>query len=95
MELFIRKEQHPLDPNETEGLLLTHITTRAQLDRWNRRISMRPLRGWNHGNQRHLQETLSETTHKRMFGSVWKWGGDFSTVGIRILGLPGIRFLLH
>ncbi len=24
----------PLDPNEAEGLLLTHITTRAELDRW-------------------------------------------------------------
>ena len=24
----------PLDVNEIEGLLLTHITTRAELDRW-------------------------------------------------------------
>ena len=24
----------PLDPDETEGLLLTHITTRGELDRW-------------------------------------------------------------
>ncbi len=24
----------PLDPNELEGLFLTHITTRSQLDRW-------------------------------------------------------------
>ncbi|KGO33574.1 MAG: hypothetical protein WBN83_04190 [Desulfoprunum sp.] len=24
----------PLDPDETDGLLLSHITTRAELDRW-------------------------------------------------------------
>ena len=24
----------PLDPDEAEGLLLSHITTRAELDRW-------------------------------------------------------------
>lgn len=24
----------PLDPDEAQGLLLTHITTRSELDRW-------------------------------------------------------------
>ncbi len=34
MEFIYPEGATPLDPNEIEGLLLTHITTRSELDRW-------------------------------------------------------------
>jgi hypothetical protein len=34
MEFIYPEGATPLDPNEIEGLLLTHITTRSEIDRW-------------------------------------------------------------
>jgi len=34
MKFDVPEGATPLDPNEAEGLRLTHITTRAELNRW-------------------------------------------------------------
>lgn len=34
MKFDIPEGTTPLDPDEADGLLLSHITTRAELDRW-------------------------------------------------------------
>ena len=68
----------PLDPDETEGLLLTHITTRGELDRWEQE-NIRQGYEW----AEHLKKTdfFNEEficrLHKEMFGNVWKWAGEF------------------
>jgi len=68
----------PLDPNEIEGLLLTHITTRAELDRWEQDNINQAL-AWIA--QRKPKDILNESfmrqLHKRMFSNVWKWAGNF------------------
>jgi len=68
----------PLDPNEIEGLLLTHITTKSELDRWEL-DNINEALAWLE--QRKPKDILNEPfmkqLHKRMFGNVWKWAGQF------------------
>jgi Fic-DOC domain mobile mystery protein B len=68
----------PLDPNEIEGLKLTHITTKSELDRWEQ-DNINEALAWLE--QRKPKEILSESfmkqLHKRMFKNVWKWAGNF------------------
>ncbi|MBI5141947.1 MAG: mobile mystery protein B [Nitrospirae bacterium] len=68
----------PLDPDETAGLLLSHITTRAELNRWEQ-DNIVDGEAWAFGRKR--KDILSERficgLHKRMFGSVWRWAGRF------------------
>ena len=68
----------PIDPDEAEGLLLPHITTRGELDRWEQDNIIEAL-GWLAKNK--TPEVLNEkfifALHKRMFSNVWKWAGTF------------------
>lgn len=68
----------PLDPDETEGLLLSHITTRAELDRWEQ-DNIADGEAWAFGRRRKdiLGEGFICGLHKRMFGNVWRWAGQF------------------
>lgn len=71
----------PLDPDEAEGLLLGHITTRRELDEleeaniqlgleW---ASRKALRG--RGRVDVLTEEFLYELHRRMFNAVWEWAG--------------------
>jgi len=68
----------PLDPDETKGLLLTHITTREELNRWEQDNITRAVM-WaiskKHGNL--LSQSFICRLHKNMFGDVWSWAGQF------------------
>jgi len=68
----------PLDPDESEGLLLTHITTRAELDRWEQENIVEAL-SWLDRNKPTdiLNEPFVKKLHSVMFGHVWKWAGKF------------------
>jgi Fic-DOC domain mobile mystery protein B len=71
----------PLDPDEADDLIPTHITTRGELDeleeaniqeglQWARRKALgggRPIDV--------LTESFLYALHKEMLGSVWSWGG--------------------
>ncbi len=68
----------PLDPNEMEGLLLTHITTRGELDRWEQENIVEALTWLAKAKPKDiLHEAFIKTLHRRMFGHVWKWAGHF------------------
>ena len=77
-ELEYAQGATPLDPDEVEGLLLPHITTRGELDRWEQDNIVEAL-SWL--DKARPQDTLNERfvrdLHRRMFGSVWKWAGRF------------------
>ncbi len=68
----------PVDHDEAEGLKLTHITTHGELDRWEQ-DNILEAKAWTDktkpGNI--LNEQFIKTLHKRMFGNVWKWAGQF------------------
>lgn len=78
----------PLDPDETEGLRLTHITTRSELDRWEQEnIAEAEAWGFRRAQPDILSDGFSKRLHKRMFGHVWRWAGSYRSTGKNI-GLP-------
>ncbi|MFA5904380.1 MAG: mobile mystery protein B [Desulfobacula sp.] len=68
----------PLDYDDLEGLLLTHITTRGELDRWEMENIHQALL-WTEGLKKKdiLNIDFICRLHKEMFSTVWKWAGKF------------------
>jgi Fic-DOC domain mobile mystery protein B len=78
----------PLDPDEVEGLLLSHITTRGELDRWEQdNIAEAEVWAFRRAPADILTDGFARRLHKRMFGNVWKWAGTYRKTGKNI-GLP-------
>ena len=68
----------PLDPDETGGLLLSHITTREELNHWEQ-MNIGEAEEWAF-NRKHkdlLSQSFICRLHKKMFGSTWSWAGQF------------------
>ena len=75
----------PLDPDEMEGLLPTHIVNRGQLDELEQ-VNIAAAQIWlstarinkinDDGNLRKL--------HNKMFGNVWRWAGTFRSTAKNI-----------
>jgi Fic-DOC domain mobile mystery protein B len=72
----------PLDEDEKEGLLITTITTRGELDEFEQ-LGVEKAIEWTMKRKVGLQQILTEDfvreLHKRMFGDIWKWAGQFRT----------------
>lgn len=68
----------PIDPDEAEGLRLTHITTKGELNRWEQDNIVEAL-SWIAKTKptNILTEQFIKQLHKRMFNNVWKWAGKF------------------
>lgn len=68
----------PLDLDEAQGLRLTHITTRGELDRWEQDNILQSM-AWLDKTKPSdiLNEAFIKELHRRMFGDVWKWAGQF------------------
>lgn len=81
----------PLDPDEVEGLRLTHITTREQLNIFEAE-NIREGIAWARRSRRKdmLDEVFISQLHRRMFGRVWKWAGAFRKTDKNI-GVPKER----
>jgi Fic-DOC domain mobile mystery protein B len=80
LEIEYMPGQTPIDEDEKEGLLLEHVTTRSELDEFEQFNNQQALK-WARA-RRFTQETvLSEAfvceLHKRMYGEVWNWAGEF------------------
>jgi len=68
----------PLNPDEAGDLLLTHITTRGELDRWEQDNIVAALTWLDKAKPTDiLTEQFVKELHRRMFGDVWKWAGHF------------------
>ena len=75
----------PLDPDEAEGLLLTHITNRGELDRWEQdNIAEAEVWAFRRKQKDLLSEEFACRLHRRMYGNVWRWAGDFRRTGKNI-----------
>src|SRR5688572_2477658 len=72
--------QTPLDDEEADGLLIPTITTRGDLDEFEQ-LNIQQAIQWMLGRRFRREEILTENfikqVHKKMFGDVWKWGGEF------------------
>jgi len=68
----------PINADEIEGLLLTHITTRAELDRWEQDNINEALTWIEERKPKDvLNESFMKLLHSKMFCNVWKWAGTF------------------
>lgn len=68
----------PLDPDEMEGLLFAHITTRDELNHIEQANIAEGL-SWldkQSGNNL-LTDHFARKLHKKMFGQVWAWAGTY------------------
>lgn len=85
----------PLDPNEIDGLLLTHITTKSELDRWEQ-DNINEALAWleQRKSKDILNESFMKQLHKRMFGNVWKWAGKLRQTEKNI-GVPWYQISLE
>ena len=93
----------PLDPDELEGLRLSHITNRAELDRWEQ-DNIIEAETWAFRKTNITQDDLLSVDfirllHKRMFRNVWKWAGEFRSseknIGVECWSIgPTLKILL-
>ncbi len=72
--------QTPLDDDEQEGLLITTITTRGELDEFEQ-LNIEEAIIWSLRRSFKLEdvftESLIKTLHIKMYGNVWQWAGEF------------------
>jgi Fic-DOC domain mobile mystery protein B len=72
--------QTPLDEDEKDGLLIPTITTRGELDEFEQGNIEEAIVWWlsrSFKTEEVFTESFIRSVHKRMYGSVWKWAGDF------------------
>lgn len=72
--------QTKLDEDEKEGLKIRTITTNKELDEYEQ-LNIEKALEWTISKRFSTEKLLSEefvkSLHKKMFGEVWKWAGDF------------------
>jgi len=94
--------QTPLDEDEKNGLLIPTIATRGELDEFEQQnieeaiqwVLTRTLKA-----DIILTEKFVRNLHKRMYGNVWSWAGDFrktdKNIGINKWQIPtALKYLL-
>ena len=72
--------QTPLDEDEKQGLLIPTISTRGELDEFEQ-LNIDEAQLWilrkSFSLEQILKEDFVKTLHKKMFGNVWRWAGEF------------------
>jgi len=85
--------QTPLDEDEKEGLRIPTIATRDELDEYEQHNIEQALQ-WilksSFTAEKIFTETFLRDVHRKMYGDVWKWAGEFRTIG-KILALTWSR----
>jgi Fic-DOC domain mobile mystery protein B len=95
LSLTYNDGQTPLDEDEKEGLLIKSISTRGELDefeqqniedaiQWSLTRKFKP--------EQILTQSFIQDLHKRMYGRVWKWAGEYrktnKNIGVDKLEIP-------
>lgn len=95
--------QTPVDENESEGLKIASVSTKGELDEFEQK-NIEEAVLWTVGTKIKVDKLLSESfiksLHKRMFGEVWKWAGNFrqseKNIGVESWNIPvALRVLLE
>lgn len=79
--------QTPIDEDEKEGLLITTIATKGELDEFeqlNNEEAVQWIMKGRFNNEEIVSEKIVRTLHRRMFGDVWAWAGKFRTTNKNI-----------
>jgi Fic-DOC domain mobile mystery protein B len=80
LNLNYEEGQTPLDEDEKEGLKIKSITTQGELDEFEQLNIEKAVEWTIHTNLKHeriLTEKFIKNLHKKMYGDVWKWAGQF------------------
>jgi Fic-DOC domain mobile mystery protein B len=80
LDLDYTDGQTPLDEDERDGLLIKNIATRGDLDEFEQ-LNIEKAVLWTMKRKFKADTILSEAfikdLHRRMYGDVWKWAGEF------------------
>ncbi|WP_336518343.1 mobile mystery protein B [Pollutibacter soli] len=95
LEIEFSEGQTPLDDDEKEGLLISTISTRGELDEFEQ-LNIEEAILWTIGRSLKAESILTEkfirNLHKRMYGKVWKWSGEFrrtdKNIGVNKWNIP-------
>lgn len=93
LELEYKDGQTPLEEEEKEGLKIKTITTQGELDEFEQLNIEKAVEWTIHANlkpNKVLTEKFVKDLHKRMYGDVWKWAGQFRKTEKNI-GIPWIQ----
>lgn len=97
MEFDYPEGATPLSPDQANDLILTHITTRKELNFWEQ-DNMLEAGDWLDKTKPKdiLNESFTKKLHKKMFGKVWKWAGKFRLEELRDtnIGVPCHRIII-
>jgi len=76
--LFDAEGNTPLDEDEIEGLIPSHIRARSELNAWEA-TNISDAVAWAYGRARVdiLSVKMLRELHRRMFGATWRWAGTF------------------
>jgi Fic-DOC domain mobile mystery protein B len=80
----------PLTPEEREALIPTHLTLRSELNELEQQNIAEANRWAFSRNRNILDESFLKGLHRRMFGEVWRWAGEYRTSD-RNLGVKPFR----
>ena len=67
----------PLDPDDSEGLIPTHVETRAELNQWEALNIAKAHAAFAGHRQLDLSVESLRRLHRTMFGETWKWAGEY------------------
>lgn len=74
------ERQTPLEEEEKDGLLISSIATRSELDEFEQQNIEQAI-AWSLGRSFKAESVFTEgflkTVHKKMYGNVWAWAGEF------------------
>ncbi len=80
LDLDFADGQTPLDEDEKEGLRIPQISTRGELDEFEQNNIEQAIQ-WSVTKSFKPEEVFTEAfvreLHKRMYGEVWSWAGEF------------------
>lgn len=94
LELVYGEGQTPLSEEEKDGLLIKSISTHEELNELEQ-LNIEEAMKWVLIKKRHKDQILTEafikTLHKKMFGNVWNWAGEFrkseKNIGVKWLNI--------
>jgi Fic-DOC domain mobile mystery protein B len=85
MEFHYAPGATPLDPDESIGLIPTHITTQAHLNAWEQMNILQGARWATRQKRRRLlEEGFIRDLHRQMFNKTWHWAGTFRSTNKNI-----------
>lgn len=80
LNLGYKAGQTPINEEEKEGLKINSITTQGELNEFEQLNIEKAVEWTIHNNlttEKILTEKFIKNLHKKMYGDVWKWAGDF------------------